>query len=119
MKKFIYIFVLVFITLACEKDEQQVNVTYRLSNAIANTELSYRNVDGQIMTETVQIESIEDVWTNALEVNRGDIVYLSAIYSDSTSSVKIQILIDGKVYKEGSSNQKPEEYLTISGSIPY
>lgn len=119
MKKFIYIFVLVVFALACEKDEQKVNVTYRLSNAIADTDLSYRNVDGQIMNEMVQIESAEDVWMKSLEMERGDIVYLSAIYQDSASSVKIQILVDGKVYKEGSSDKSPEEYLTISGTIPY
>ena len=119
MKKFIYIIVLVIFAMACEKDEQQVNVTYRLSNAIAETELSYRNIDGQIIAETVQIESLEDVWTKSQEMNKGDIVYLSAIYYDSTSSVKIQILIDGKVYKEGSNSNSPEEYLTISGTIPY
>jgi len=52
-------------------------------------------------------------------MNKGDIVYLSAIYYDSTSFVKIQILVDGKVYKEGSNNERPEEYITISGTIPY
>jgi len=119
MKKFIYIFVLAFFALACEKDEQKLSVTYRLSNAIADTDLSYRNDEGQIVKETVEIESIEDVWTKPLEMNKGDIVYLSAIYYDSTSSVKIQILVDGKVYKEGSNNERPEEYITISGTIPY
>ena len=119
MKKFIYIFVLVFIVMACEKDEQQVNVTYRLSNAIADNDLSYRNIDGQIINETIPIESLQDVWSKPLEMKEGDIVYLSAIYYDSTSSVKVQILVDGKVYKEGSSNQKPETYVTVSGTIPY
>lgn len=110
---------MVFFVLACEKDEQKVTVTYKLSNAIADTDLSYRNVEAEILNETVQIESVQDVWTKSFEMNRGEIVYLSAFYHDSTSSVKIQILVDGKVYKEGSSNQEPEEYLTISGTIPY
>lgn len=119
MKKLIYIIVLGFLLIACEKDEQQVNVTYRLSNAIADTDLSYRNIDGQIINETVQFESLADIWSKPLEMKKGDIVYLSAIYYDSTSSVKVEILVDGKVYKEGSSSQKPETYVTVSGTIPY
>jgi hypothetical protein len=119
MKKFIFIFGLVIFAIACEKDDEQVDVTYRLSNAIADIDLSYRNVDGQIVTQTIEIRSLEDVWAKPLEMNKGDIVYLTAIYFDSTSSVKLQILMNGKVYKEASSNQKPEVYLTVSGTIPY
>jgi hypothetical protein len=119
MKKFIYIFVLVFLVMACDKDEQSVHVTYRLSNSISDTDLFYRNIDGQIVKETVLIEGEEDVWTKPLEMNNGDIVYLSAIYYDSISSVKIQILVDGKVYKEASSNMVSEKYVTISGTVPY
>jgi hypothetical protein len=62
---------------------------------------------------------VEDIWDFNYTDKRGEIVYISARYTDSTSSVNVKILIDGKVYKQGSSNNEPNKYVTVSGTIPY
>jgi len=119
MKKLIYITVFVFLIVACEKEREEVSVQYRVSNALAETEISYQDESGAILKETVNFESGQDIWAKSIILKRGEIVYLSAKYADSASSVKAQILIDGKVYKEKSSNQQPDEYVIVSGTIPY
>jgi hypothetical protein len=105
--------------LACEKEDAAVEVRYQVYNAFAETEITFRNGDKQVVTESVTFESVEDSWNYSMESMQGDIVYLSARYSDTASSVKLRIIIDGKTYKEGSSNNEPEKFVTISGTVPY
>lgn len=111
---------LIFALLAsCENDREVVPVKYQISNAYSPVNIKYRNADGAVISETIDLESAEDIWQYSFENKRGEIVYLSAKYSDSTSSVKLMIIIDGKVYKQGSSVNEPEKYVTVSGTIPY
>jgi len=119
MKKLIYISLIFIVLIACEKERQEVKVKYEISNAYSPVGVTYKNSDGQIVTETINFESVEDKWTYNYQDNRGEIVYLGASYSDSTSSVNVQITVDGKIYKQGSSNNEPYKYLIVSGTIPY
>lgn len=119
MKRIIHLTLILLLFSACDIEKDKITVSYKVSNAYALTEVSYRNNDAQIVTELVDFQSAEDVWSYDMELRRGDIVYLAAIYEDSTSSVKLQILMDGKVFKEGSNNNEPGKYLILSGSIPF
>ncbi len=119
MKKLIYISLIFTILIACEKERQDVTVKYEISNSYSPVEVSYRNSDGNIIAETINFESIEDVWNYSYTDKRGEIVYISGRYTDSTSSVNVRILVDGKEYKQGSSNNEPNKYITVSGTIPY
>ncbi len=121
MKKIIYnsIVLLIVILTACEKDNEKVTVSYRVSNAYAETTLSYRTAEAVIATEKIDFTSAEDIWQRSFKAERGDIVYISAVYQDSASSVRLEILVDGKVYKSGSSVNEPEKYVTVSGVVPY
>ena len=119
MKKFICLSVVSMMLLACEKEDAAIMVTYEVSNAYADTEITYRNSDKQVIMESVAFESGEDTWHYSMESMQGDIVYLSARYMDTASSVKLRIIIDGKTYKEGSSNNEPDKYLTVAGTVPY
>lgn len=119
MRKFILITAVVLLSIACDKENEQVKVDYRVSNAYSDIEVSYRIENEQLINEWYEFDSGEDVWTYSMYLEQGEIVYLSARYVDSTSSVKLQILIDGKIYKEGSSNNEPDKYLTVSGTIPF
>ena len=119
MKKLIYLSLIFVVLLSCEKERQEVKVKYKISNAYSLTEIDYRNSDGTIINEKIDFESIEDVWSYSYTDKRGEIVYLSTRYTDSTSSVNVQIVVDGKVYKQGSSNNEPNKYITVSGTIPY
>ncbi len=119
MKKLIYISLIFIVLIACEKERQEVKVKYEVSNAYSPIEVNYRNSDGKIIAETINFESIEDVWNYSYTDKRGEIVYISSRYTDSTSSVNVRILVDGKEYKQGSSNNEPNKYITVSGTIPY
>ena len=119
MKKLIYISLIFIVLVACEKERQEVKVKYEINNAYSPVDVTYKNSDGQIVTETIDFESIEDNWTYNFQDKRGEIVYLGASYTDSTSSVNVQITVDGKIYKQGSSNNEPYKYLILSGTIPY
>ncbi|MCB2220271.1 MAG: hypothetical protein KQI35_07755 [Bacteroidetes bacterium] len=119
MKKIIYLSFVLLLFVACDKEDETILVKYRVSDAFASTTVTYRNADNELISETVDFESAEDLWQFGMEKKRGDIVYLSAVYQDSTSSVRLEILVDGKIYKSGSSVQEPFKYLTISGTVPY
>ncbi len=119
MKKFIYISLVFLFLVGCEKERQEVAVKYEVSDAYSQTEISYRNSEGEIINETIDFQSIEDVWNIDYKDKRGEIVYVSVRYSDSTSSVNVRILVDGKIYKQGSSINEPNKYVTVSGTIPY
>jgi len=119
MKKFIYISLVFLVLASCEKERKEVTIKYEISRAYSVTEVSYRNSDGELISETIEFQSVEDVWNFNYTDKRGEIVYISTRYSDSTSSVNVRILIDGKVYKQGSSNNEPNKYVTVSGTIPY
>jgi len=119
MKKFIYISLVFLVLVSCEKDREEVSVSYEVGNAYSPTEISYRNISGEIINETFDFQSVEDVWKVNYTNKRGKIVYLSVRYSDSTSSANARILVNGKVYKQGSSNNEPNKYIIVSGTIPY
>jgi hypothetical protein len=105
--------------ISCQKEYEQVSVKYEVSNAYAATEVNYRNNRNEVIQEWIEFNSGEDIWTNTLKLERGEIVYLSAMYTDTASSVKLRIMVDGKIYKEGSSINEPDKYVTISGVVPY
>ncbi len=118
MKKLFLLFIVLLLMVSCEKEEQVI-VEYRVSNAYAETEISYKSMGEDLKTEIIDFQSGEDTWNYSLEMEPGQIIYLSAVYQDSASSVNLQIVIDGKVYKEGSNVNEPEKYLVVSGTIPY
>ena len=119
MKKLIYLSLVFVVLVACEKERQEVKVKYEISNSYSPVEVNYRNSDGNVLAETIYFESVEDVWTYSYTDKRGEIVYISTRYTDSTSSVNVRILVDGKIYKQGSSINEPNKYITVSGTIPY
>jgi hypothetical protein len=49
----------------------------------------------------------------------GSIIFVSAKYTDINSAIKVQLKLDGKIYKEGSSTADTIRFVTVSGTIPY
>jgi hypothetical protein len=119
MKKLFAVLFVSLIWVACENEAADVTVRYEVTDAFADTEVSYLDESGSLVKQWIGFESSEDVWSYNMSVETGEIVYLSAMYEDTASSVKLRILIDGKVYKQGSSANEPEKYLTVSGTVPY
>jgi len=119
MRKYIFLLMAVIALSSCNKDDSEVDVTYRVSSAYSETIISYTDETGIMNTDTVNFDSGEDIRSYSFSGEKGDIVYVSAIYTDSASSVKVEILLDGKIYKSGSSNNEPGKYVIVSGTIPY
>ena len=120
MSRIIYLFIILFVLASsCQMENKDVSVIYRVSNATADTEISFRDENGNILSEDADFQSLEDKWHYALQLKQGEIVYLTALYHDSSSSVNVEILIDGKIYKQKSSVQEPEKYVIASGIVPF
>jgi hypothetical protein len=119
MLRTIYLLLTIFVAGGCEKVPDPVQVTYRINQAFASVEVTWRDSEDALQTNTIAFESIQDSWQKRLTMQPGQIVYLSAIYADSASSATIQILLDGKVYKEAATTQEPNKYIIVSGVIPY
>jgi hypothetical protein len=120
MKKLYYLMFLFFAMLvACEKENDQITVQYQVSEAYAETEIKFRDEDQNVRTEMVDFKSVQDIWRYKFKASKGDILYISTKYADSLSSVKIQINVDGKLFKETSNSYEPNTYLILSGTIPY
>jgi hypothetical protein len=118
-RRIVYLFLIVVLFSGCMKEPDPVIVSYRVSQAYAPVDISYRDHNGDLNMRTIQFESTQDTWQETLSMQPGEIVYLSAFYSDSLTSVKIQIITDGKIYKEATSTREPDKYLIVSGVIPY
>ncbi len=119
MKQITIIVFALLVLNSCTKHENEVDVTYRISKAFSTIAVAYVNEDGVMVGDTVNFESAEDLWSYSFTGEKGELIYVSGIYADSTSSVTIEVLLDGKIYKSGSSNNEPEKYVIVSGTIPY
>lgn len=118
MRKIIYIIPLIVILFSCEKTKEK-QISYIITKPISGFDVNYRTADGTLMKEKRETTSAEDRWSYSFIAEEGDIVFVSAIYKDITSAINVQILIDGKVYKQGSSNQDTVSYVTVSGTVPF
>lgn len=119
MKRIVYISLLLFFFSACNKEDEAIVVQYKASNGYSETQIKYRDADGVLVSKNIIFAGSEDVWTYSYDGKKGDIVFISAQYYDPSSSIALQILLDGKIFKEGTNNNEANKILTISGTIPY
>lgn len=106
------------VTAACEQNNS-IKVGYYITDSDSGFEVNYRNENGELINKYVVTQSESDVWKYEFIGEKGDIVFISAIYYDSESKLKVQIRMDGKVYKEGYSKHDTTGYLVVSGTVPY
>jgi len=118
MKRIILILPLIFILFSCQKEKEK-KVSYLITKSVSGFDVNYRTVNGEFQKENVVTASAQDRWEYDFIAEEGDIVFVSAIYKDITSAITVQIIIDGKVYKQGSSSQDTVRYVTVSGTVPY
>ena len=72
------------------------------------------------MSKTIDLaSSMQDQWSYSFIADQGDIVFVSGNYKDINSGLNIRILVDGKVYKQGSSIGDTVKFVTVSGVVPY
>ena len=117
--KYLVIIFLVFLLFSCNKENEVVEVIYRLSNGYSKTFVAYQKEEGDLQKDTLYFESGEDVKNYTIDVKKGDIVYLSALYEDSLSSISLEILLDGKIFKSSSSNNEAGKYVIVSATVPF
>lgn len=107
------------ILVSCSKSKEPVVATYKISQANSDIAIEYLDLNGQLQSEILSFESQEDMWYHTFFALEGQLLYISAIYSDSMTSVSVQISLDGKLFKEKISNQDPDRYIIVSGTVPY
>lgn len=110
---------LVLLFSSCEKNDEAAKVVYKITDNQSGFTVKYRNSEGELLSEQVTPTSKEDEWKHSFNSKEGEIVYVSAIYDDINTGIKVQILLDGKVYKQASSLYDTLNFVTLSGSIPY
>lgn len=118
MKNFILIIFLFLVLASCEKVRES-KVSYLITRSASGFKVNYRLPDGTLNKESVVTASAEEKWVYDFVAEEGDIVFVAATYEDISSSILVQIIIDGKVYKQGSSNQDTVNYVTVSGTVPF
>lgn len=118
MKKILYILPLILFLFSCQKTKEK-QVSYIITKSVSGFDVNYRVADGSLIKESIEAASAQDRWQYSFNAEEGDIVFVSAIYKDISSAITVQILVDGKVYKQGSSSQDTVKYVTVSGTIPF
>ena len=113
----ILIFLVSIAFIACEKQEEAKTVTYQITRSMSGFDVNYKDETGKLIKETIQTNSADDVWSYSFKAYNRQIVFVSAIYKDISSALQVRILIDGKVYKQGSSKNDTIMYVTLGGSV--
>jgi hypothetical protein len=113
---------LIFITvslflLSCNKETERM-VTYRITDSVSGFDVRYYNQSGTLVSEKVPTQSALDVWNYSFPSEDGGIVFVSANYKDPQSAIKVQIMVDGKIYKQAASKNDTISFITVSGVIP-
>lgn len=114
----IIIFALVTIIASCT-DVNKKNVKYIATGAISAYNLQHLNENNELVDIETTPQSAQDQWSYSYIADEGEIVYISGYYKDINSSLKLMILVDGKVYKQASNTSDTISILTVSGTIPY
>ncbi|MDZ7740497.1 MAG: hypothetical protein U5Q03_01730 [Bacteroidota bacterium] len=117
--KYLWIFTISLAMASCEKNDEVRKAEYRISDNQTGFEVSYRDEKGEMQKQTVIPASKEDTWKYSFEAREGDILYVSGIYDDISSGIRVQILLDNKLYKERSSLYDTLNFVIVSGTVPF
>ena len=119
MKKLIsFTLILIVVLTACHKPYPK-KVTYITTGAVSAYNLQYLDDQNELVNTEITPQSAQDIWKYEYMSDPGEIVYVNGHYKDVNSALKIQLLIDGKVYKQGETQGDTLKYLVVSGVVPY
>jgi len=119
MRNIVFLFTLWLLILTSCKRNNEVMVVYEATGAISEYILHYLDNNGILLDTLVRPQSRQDKWNVQFMGEQGDIVYISGIYKDPESGLKLMIKLDGKIYKQASNEGDTLKYLTVSGVVPY
>jgi len=118
MKKLLIILIFAFIFWGCT-DNQSSKVTYLATLSNNPVQIEYLNKNGNLVDTLFDARSEDDQWQVTFPAEEGEILFLSGKYRDIQSSLKLMIIINGKVYKEAYSEADTNNFLIVSGTVPY
>lgn len=116
--KILFAGIVMILLFSCDKSVEH-KVAYFITRPVSGFEVNYLDGTGQLKNEVIETQSAEDEWRYSYVAEEGDIVFVSARYTDPESALLVRILLDGKVYKESSSSGDTTRYITVSGTVPY
>ena len=119
MRNIVLLFAMFFLLLASCTRNDQVKIGYEATGAVSEYSLHFLDHNGTLRDTVIHPQSSQDKWDFQFMGEQGDIVYLSGIYKDPESGLKLMIKLDGKVYKQASNEGDTLKYLIVSGVIPY
>jgi len=121
--KRIFSVLLVFILVAfyaCEKQNDKVKITYRILNFENGFTVYYKNLSDTLMKKNVEgAYTLATPWVFNFMAEPGNIVYISMIDTTLESYSKVQVLVNGKIYKEKSRTSDRFMPVVVSGVIPF
>lgn len=106
-----------WLMVSCVNENDRV-VTYRITDSASGFAVRYLDESGKVITQNVTVSSAQEVWNYSMISEDGGIVFVSANYKDPQSAIKVQVLIDGKIYKQSASRNDTVSFVTVSGVIP-
>jgi hypothetical protein len=119
MSKYLLYFILIsFLFASCNKTYPK-KVTYIATASVSAYNLQYLSDQNVLVKTLVEPQSAQDIWKYEFMSEEGEIVYINGNYKDINSALKIQVLVDGKVYKQGATEGDTLKYLVVSGVVPY
>lgn len=119
MFKNTFLLIIVLFLSSCSKNSDEHIVKYLITDATTKVYIEYKNSDGEIVELSKYFDSEEDSWTYSLSLREGEMFFVSAYYLESNASAKALVLVDGKLVKEKKSENEPEKYIIVSGTVPY
>jgi hypothetical protein len=120
MKKLIIISALAFLFFACEKEADPRQVKYLITDSVSGFSVTYTDESGEKQAPTfIPAQSEEDIWTMRFTAEPGQILYLSVLDTVPESFTRIQIYVDGKIYKQAIRDNDPTKPAVVSGVVPF
>ncbi len=114
---FLMLAIFVSVFTSCQK-QNTVGVKYLISKASSTYELQYRDENGSLINMQQNPSSAEDKWEYNFISEEGEVVFISAKYFDSNTSINMQILLDGMVFKQTEEYGDSLKYIVVSGVVP-
>jgi hypothetical protein len=116
MRYLITITALLFL-FSCRNENDRV-VTYRITDSASGFTVRYLDETGTVISKNITVNSAQEVWKYSMISDDGGIVFVSANYKDPQSAIKVQVLIDGEIYKQSATRNDTISFVTVSGVIP-
>lgn len=120
IQRFLWIIVvLIFGIISCDQVNDDVDVTYLITDSDSGFDVRYRDAEDDLVFEKVETSSESDIWKYTFPAEAGDILFIAANYYDVNSKIRIRILLDNKIFREASSHYDTVNFVVVSGTVPF